>query len=128
MKGTSQRARTSQKASGETHLILRRSSDPEVWRKHGKTSTSSTCFQSSKTSAIHGTILFKHHLREQEKYSLSFRPKHSLVCPGPTSGMSCSRIHCRETIFAAQLPRNSPHHGGNFERGKKCPLLWGEAI
>ena len=31
----------------------------------------------------------------------------------------------RETIFAAQLPRNYPHHGGIFERGKKCPLLWG---
>ena len=36
--------------------------------------------------------------------------------------------NCRETIFAAQLPRSYPHHGGNFERGKKCPLLWGEAI
>ena len=23
---------------------------------------------------------------------------------------------CRETIFAAQLPRNYPHRGGNFER------------
>ena len=34
--------------------------------------------------------------------------------------------NCRETIFAAQLPRNYPHRGGAFERGKKSPLLWGE--
>ena len=33
--------------------------------------------------------------------------------------------NCRETIFAAQLPRNYPHRGGKFERGKKSPLLWG---
>ena len=26
--------------------------------------------------------------------------------------------NCRETIFAAQLPRNYPYHGGNLERGK----------
>ena len=26
--------------------------------------------------------------------------------------------NCRETIFAAQLPCNNPHRGGNFERGK----------
>ena len=26
--------------------------------------------------------------------------------------------NCRETIFAAQLPRNYPHHEGNFEREK----------
>ena len=30
---------------------------------------------------------------------------------------------CRETIFAAQLPRDSPHHGGNFERGKLGGIL-----
>ena len=41
-------------------------------------------------------------------------------------GISMSRgKNCRETIFAAQLPRNDPHRGGNFERGKKSPLLWG---
>ena len=33
--------------------------------------------------------------------------------------------NCRETIFAAQLPHNYPHRGGNFETGKKSPLLWG---
>ena len=26
--------------------------------------------------------------------------------------------NCRETIFAAQLPRDYPHLGSNFERGK----------
>ena len=31
--------------------------------------------------------------------------------------------NCRETIFAAQLPRNYPHRGGNFEKKKKSPLL-----
>ena len=33
--------------------------------------------------------------------------------------------NCGETIFAAQLPHNYPHHGGNFGKKKKCPLLWG---
>ena len=33
--------------------------------------------------------------------------------------------NCRETIFAAQLPRNYPHRRGNFETGKESPLLWG---
>ena len=32
--------------------------------------------------------------------------------------------NCRETIFAARLPRNYPHRGGNFERGN-CPRLGG---
>ena len=32
--------------------------------------------------------------------------------------------NCRETILAAQLPRNCPLRGGKFERWK-CPLLWG---
>ena len=36
--------------------------------------------------------------------------------------------NCRETIFAAQLPRNYPHRGGNFERGKKALSCGGEAI
>ena len=36
--------------------------------------------------------------------------------------------NCRETIFAAQLPRNYPHHGGNFERGKNVLYCGGEAI
>ena len=34
----------------------------------------------------------------------------------------------RETIFAAQLPRNYPHRGGNFERGKNVLYCGGEAI
>ena len=33
---------------------------------------------------------------------------------------------CRETIFAAQLPRNYPHRGGNFERGKNVLKNVGE--
>ena len=33
--------------------------------------------------------------------------------------------NCCETIFAAQLPRNYPHRGGNFEEEKK-PSLVGE--
>ena len=33
--------------------------------------------------------------------------------------------NCRETIFAARLPRNCPHRRGNFERGKNVLLLWG---
>ena len=34
--------------------------------------------------------------------------------------------NCHETIFAAHfLPRNYPHHGGQFRKRKKCPLLWG---
>ena len=36
--------------------------------------------------------------------------------------------NCRETIFAAQLPRNYPHHGVNFERGKNVLSCGGEAI
>ena len=36
--------------------------------------------------------------------------------------------NCRETIFAAQLPRKYPHHGGNFERGKIALSCGGEAI
>ena len=36
--------------------------------------------------------------------------------------------HCRETIFAAQLPRNYPHRGGIFERGKNVLYCGGEAI
>ena len=36
--------------------------------------------------------------------------------------------NCRETIFAAQLPRDYPHHGGNFERGKNVLSCGGEAI
>ena len=36
--------------------------------------------------------------------------------------------NCRETIFAAQLPRNYPHRGGNFERGKNVLYCGGEAI
>ena len=36
--------------------------------------------------------------------------------------------NCRETIFAAQLQRNYPHHGGNFERGKNVLSCGGEAI
>ena len=36
--------------------------------------------------------------------------------------------NCRETIFAAQLPRNCPHHGGNFERGRNVLYCGGEAI
>ena len=35
---------------------------------------------------------------------------------------------CRETIFAAQLPRNYPHHRGKFERGKNVLYWGGEAI
>ena len=35
---------------------------------------------------------------------------------------------CRETIFARQLPRNCPHHGGNLERGKNVLYCGGEAI
>ena len=34
----------------------------------------------------------------------------------------------RETIFAAQLPRNYPHHGVNFEREKNVLSCGGEAI
>ena len=36
--------------------------------------------------------------------------------------------NCRETIFAAQLPRNYPHHGGSLERGKNVLCCGGEAI
>ena len=36
--------------------------------------------------------------------------------------------NCRETIFAAQLLRNYPHRGGNFERGKIALSCGGEAI
>ena len=36
--------------------------------------------------------------------------------------------NCRETVFAAQLPRNYPHRGGNFETGKKVLSCGGEAI
>ena len=36
--------------------------------------------------------------------------------------------NCRETIFAAHLPRNYPHHRGNFERGKNVLYCGGEAI
>ena len=36
--------------------------------------------------------------------------------------------NCRETIFAAQLLRNYPHHGGNFEREKNVLCCGGEAI
>ena len=36
--------------------------------------------------------------------------------------------NCRERIFAAQLPRNYPHHGGNFERGENVLYCGGEAI
>ena len=36
--------------------------------------------------------------------------------------------NCRETSFAAQLPRNYPRHGGNFERGKNVLYCGGEAI
>ena len=36
--------------------------------------------------------------------------------------------NCRETIFAAQLPHNYPHHGGNFERGENVLYCGGEAI
>ena len=36
--------------------------------------------------------------------------------------------NCRETSFAAQLPRNYPHHGGNFERGTIALSCGGEAI
>ena len=31
--------------------------------------------------------------------------------------------NCRETIFAARLPRNYPHRGGYFERGKIASLV-----
>ena len=33
---------------------------------------------------------------------------------------------CRETIFAAQLPHNCPHRGGNFERGKNALSCGGQ--
>ena len=33
---------------------------------------------------------------------------------------------CRETIFAAQLPRNYPNRGANFERRRKALSLVGE--
>ena len=33
--------------------------------------------------------------------------------------------NCRETICVSQLPRNYSHRGGNLERRKKKPLLWG---
>ena len=36
--------------------------------------------------------------------------------------------NCRETIFAAHLPRNYPHYGGNFETGKNVLYCGGEAI
>ena len=36
--------------------------------------------------------------------------------------------NCRETVFAAQLPRNYPHCGANFEEEKKPSLVGGEAI
>ena len=36
--------------------------------------------------------------------------------------------NCRETIFAAQLPRNYPHHRGNFERAKNVLYCGGETI
>ena len=36
--------------------------------------------------------------------------------------------NCRETIFAAQLPGNCPHHRVNFERGKNVLSCGGEAI
>ena len=36
--------------------------------------------------------------------------------------------NCREAIFAAQLARNCPHHGGNFERGENILYCGGEAI
>ena len=34
--------------------------------------------------------------------------------------------NCRETVFVSQLSRNCPHHGGNFERGKKALSCGGE--
>ena len=36
--------------------------------------------------------------------------------------------NCRETIFAAQLPRNYPHHGVNFKSGKNVLSCGGEVI
>ena len=36
--------------------------------------------------------------------------------------------NCRETIFAAQLPRNHPRHEGNFEGGENVLSCGGEAI
>ena len=36
--------------------------------------------------------------------------------------------NCRETIFAAQLPRNYPRRGGNFESRRKALSCGGEAI
>ena len=44
---------------------------------------------------------------------------------GPGRHLNARGKNCRETICAAQLPRNYPHCGGNFERAKKSPLLWG---
>ena len=35
---------------------------------------------------------------------------------------------CREARIAAQLPRNCPHRGGNFERGKTTHSCGGEVI
>ena len=34
----------------------------------------------------------------------------------------------RDTLFAAQLPRNYPHRGGNFEGGQNVLSCGGEAI
>ena len=53
-------------------------------------------------------------------------PKASLLIQRAWRGILMPRGEtCRETIFAAQLPRNYPHRGGNFERRKKSPLLRG---
>ena len=35
--------------------------------------------------------------------------------------MSMLRGNCHETVFSAQVPRNYPHRGGNFERKKSGP-------
>ena len=44
--------------------------------------------------------------------------------PGEASWCREAKIAARQDM-TAQLPRNYPHHGVNFEREKKCPLLWG---
>ena len=53
-------------------------------------------------------------------YSLTQRARRGISMPRGKN--------CRETIFAAQLPRNYPHRRGNFERGQIVLSCGEEAI
>ena len=78
-------------------------------------------------SPLEATIPF----RQSPQFGVARRGSPQFVPISPFSSQRARRgilmpqgKNCHETIFAAQLPRNYPHRGGNFERRKK-PLLWG---